>query len=399
MIIHALLSRSTAGVLTAVAQTHTIAQVSTQDRDRTATLSELSSLSQLTPDVLIVAADAGPADALITGLRQYRIRRPEVRIILLAPGRTPGDPLISTLVGLSIYDVLSDEGEALADSLRTALASPPATYAQAARWHTLATTVSSAAPSSEREILRVMTPTARPLWIAVCGITPASGATTLAWAIARELALQGLSTTCFVALNHQHLAAATAVTEPGLPLVFHPSPPDLSGAERLSAVLAVPDGVQVVVLDLGPLTDAMTRDNQLLLMADHLVISWPLSPLRFAVALQTLQRAHLSHVARAVHVAYLCHPDRCHEAIALLRDSLSELTSDPLAVIPVPLTPSGPGLQPLLNHLAPISGPRSRFARLRRVLWPLLLIVLTLALLVLLATVTNIDGAILRMLH
>jgi len=66
-------------------------------------------------------------------LHQYRLPRPATRIILLAPDREPGDLLVSKLVGLGIYDVVSGTQEALADELLQTVQFP-GNYTQAARW-------------------------------------------------------------------------------------------------------------------------------------------------------------------------------------------------------------------------------------------------------------------------
>ncbi|CFX16291.1 P-loop containing nucleoside triphosphate hydrolase [Syntrophomonas zehnderi OL-4] len=66
-------------------------------------------------------------------LHQYRVQRPVTRIILIACGREPGDPLVAKLVCLGVYDIVSEAGEFIEqDLLRTI--EKPANYTQAARW-------------------------------------------------------------------------------------------------------------------------------------------------------------------------------------------------------------------------------------------------------------------------
>lgn len=57
--------------------------------------------------ILIVDMTCCDSDAAIAkGIQKYRISR-EARIIVLAPGREPGDPVISFLVGTGVYDIVA----------------------------------------------------------------------------------------------------------------------------------------------------------------------------------------------------------------------------------------------------------------------------------------------------
>ncbi|MFZ5596730.1 MAG: hypothetical protein ACOY31_06920 [Bacillota bacterium] len=82
-------------------------------------------------NTLILDIDAGPPGELLEAVREYREGR-EDRVILIAPGRTPGDPLVAELVLAGVFDIIADED--WPDRLEKALSGPPADYSSAARW-------------------------------------------------------------------------------------------------------------------------------------------------------------------------------------------------------------------------------------------------------------------------
>lgn len=58
-------------------------------------------------DVLIVDMTCCSSDSdIVKGIRKYRVARSS-RVILIAPGREPGDPAISALVGDGVYDIVA----------------------------------------------------------------------------------------------------------------------------------------------------------------------------------------------------------------------------------------------------------------------------------------------------
>lgn len=85
---------------------------------------------------------------LLDALKNYRVSRPETRIILIAPGRTPGDKVIASLVKLGIYDIIAPEILENQDDDIEKVSSPlilpyivetiskPSNYSDAARWDT-----------------------------------------------------------------------------------------------------------------------------------------------------------------------------------------------------------------------------------------------------------------------
>jgi len=83
-------------------------------------------------DALIVDADAGPGEVLLNAVKTYRLHRPSTRIVLLAPGRTPGDRLVASLVHRGVFDIIASED--WAERLKNVLERAPADYSAAARW-------------------------------------------------------------------------------------------------------------------------------------------------------------------------------------------------------------------------------------------------------------------------
>ena len=99
---------------------------------------------QVNIHTLIVDLQCTDEEVFVKGIRQFRFAR-NARIILLASGKTPGDPTVAALVSLGVWDILvphdeNDEedaeevGPSLADELAKQLAKSPS-YAEAARWH------------------------------------------------------------------------------------------------------------------------------------------------------------------------------------------------------------------------------------------------------------------------
>jgi hypothetical protein len=150
----------------------------------------LNSAARVASDILILDLDIGSGKDVVAALQSFRIARPHTRIIILAPDREPGDVIVSSLVGLGIYDIVSgpkdtDWGKLVRDALFSQLA----TYAQAARWHT--GQFLDTAPVKEQVIIEE-----RPagiVTIAVAGIAYGLGCTHTALSIASFLARSGYS--------------------------------------------------------------------------------------------------------------------------------------------------------------------------------------------------------------
>ncbi|MCL6522696.1 MAG: hypothetical protein K6U79_10065 [Firmicutes bacterium] len=157
-------------------------------------------------DTLVVDADALPG---IGPLVTYRLARPQSRAIVLAPGRSPGDGLLASVAALGIYDIVTDLEE-----LSAVLARPPATLAQAIRWIDPSQEPGAQAATATRiEVVDRLVPLgARSQLIAVGGIAPGVGTTTVAAAIAGALARRwGV----YLVEASQVPSAALGAAEPG----------------------------------------------------------------------------------------------------------------------------------------------------------------------------------------
>ena len=91
--------------------------------------------SRVNLSTLIIDLDVAPPDPLLQSLHTYRVLRPNTRVIALARNRHPPDETVSELVvGLGVYDIVTETEEKLISALEQTLNSSPATYDQAAKW-------------------------------------------------------------------------------------------------------------------------------------------------------------------------------------------------------------------------------------------------------------------------
>lgn len=155
-----------------------------------------------------------PADLLLldvlatTGaaVLRYRLARPETRIILLAPGRKPGDALVAQVVQTQVYDVVTD-----LETLGWAI-DHPADLAAAARW--LDPSVAPGAPQAETRVVEriVQTPlTSHPVIVGLCGLVSGAGTTTTMAAIAGYLCRQGYPVLLAETVGAGRLSALTRI--------------------------------------------------------------------------------------------------------------------------------------------------------------------------------------------
>ncbi|TYP56845.1 hypothetical protein [Thermosediminibacter litoriperuensis] len=150
----------------------------------------LNSAARVASDILILDLDIGAGRDIVASLQGFRIARPHTRIIILAPDKEPGDVILSSLVGLGIYDIVSGPKDTDWGKLvRDVLSSKPATYAKAARWHT--GHFLNSAPAKEQVIIEERP--AGVVTIAVAAIGHGLGCTHTALSIASFLARSGHS--------------------------------------------------------------------------------------------------------------------------------------------------------------------------------------------------------------
>jgi len=149
------------------------------------------SASRISSDVLIVELDVFPEREIVSSLQSFRISRPNTRVIVIAPERKPGDEIISSIVGLGIYDIAAEEKDADWNGIiNNVLLSTPATYSQAARWHT-GQFINDGERSKERLVIEE-----RPsgvIVIAVAGAAHGLGCTHTAFSLASFLSRSGYS--------------------------------------------------------------------------------------------------------------------------------------------------------------------------------------------------------------
>lgn len=140
-------------------------------------------------DFLLVDIDF--STHILEELHQYRVQRPDTRIILIAMGRQPGDPLVAKLVSIGIYDIISEPEETLINELHRSIKTP-ASYTQAARWLQLGQPSGKHQPNKNvPESIKEILVQQRPLGmttIAIAGAGPGTGVSHLCLAIAAYLA-------------------------------------------------------------------------------------------------------------------------------------------------------------------------------------------------------------------
>ncbi|MBE3582217.1 MAG: hypothetical protein IMW96_11410 [Thermoanaerobacteraceae bacterium] len=95
----------------------------------------LNAGARVAADVLVLELPPGLGEEIIRFVEGYRMLRPTTRIIVLAPGRSPGDPTVAAIVHMGIYDIIAGLPEADWENLaHEALTGPPADYSRAAAW-------------------------------------------------------------------------------------------------------------------------------------------------------------------------------------------------------------------------------------------------------------------------
>lgn len=178
-----------------------------------------SNASRVHIDTLIVDLDScQDEDAVVRGIRQFKITRPKSRIIIIGVDRQTGNKQISDLVSLNVYDIVapeiphdeSDEEDTLVFDLRPYILerlNTPSTYADVARWHYLnedglhhknksKTKVKKIIEKQIEERIVVKEKFVNTVVIAVSGIGPRTGSTHAAIQIANYLANNSYKIAC-----------------------------------------------------------------------------------------------------------------------------------------------------------------------------------------------------------
>ncbi len=166
----------------------------------------LAEAARVPADTLVLDAATGPG--LGSAVLRYRLARPQTRIVLLALGRSPGDPEVAGVVQAGVYDVVTDAAD-----LTAVLAGPRGDLAAAARWldPALVADGASVAQAQDRVIERRVAVGTHPVTILVAGIMGGVGTTTVACAIAGYTARLGHDT-ALVGIGEY---GVLGLTEPG----------------------------------------------------------------------------------------------------------------------------------------------------------------------------------------
>ena len=166
----------------------------------------LAAAARIPADPLLLDVATGPG--LGPAVLRYRLARPQTRVVLLAPGRSPGDAEVAGVVQAGVYDVVTDPAD-----LAAALAGPPGDLAAGARWldPDLSPGGTPAVPARERVVGRRVAVGTHPVTILVAGLGSGVGTTTLACALAGYTARLGHET-ALVGIGEY---GALGLTEPG----------------------------------------------------------------------------------------------------------------------------------------------------------------------------------------
>jgi hypothetical protein len=127
----------------AIGETIVFERIGTYEQETFQSL--INSAIRVSLSTLIVDMDCANSEAVIKGLKLYRMNRSDVRIILFAPGKVPGDNLISQLVSIGIWDIVAPEIPVIENEDEEVIfdvwpyikqrIENKATYGDAARWH------------------------------------------------------------------------------------------------------------------------------------------------------------------------------------------------------------------------------------------------------------------------
>ncbi len=200
----AIVTRSVAPAVAAIARERGWDQASIHVTEPGEGPAALESAARTPADLLLldIARVAGPQ------VLRYRLARPDTRVVLLAPGRGPGDTAVAQIVmQAQVYDVVTDL-ETLAQVI-----DHPADLSAAARWLD-ASLATEAQPAATTRVVERIVPTplsSHPVVIGLCGLVPGAGTTTTMAAIAGYLCRLDQPVLLAEALGAGRLAALTRI--------------------------------------------------------------------------------------------------------------------------------------------------------------------------------------------
>lgn len=214
-------------------------------------------------DLLLLDINTGPG--LGPAVLRYRLARRDTRIVLLAPGRKPGDAEVASVVQAGVYDVVTE-----LEKLAAVLDRPPADLAAAALWLDPALAPEAAKEQVKEVVIeRRVAISQRPVLIAVAGVAPGVGTTTLACTLAGYLARRGYRTVLVEAgenpsleiIADLDLSQVPAGWLPNLDVCADPNPRNLVRARQH----------EYVVADMG----VIRKENLSSMEADMMLVTLP----------------------------------------------------------------------------------------------------------------------------
>ncbi|MHB1127969.1 MAG: nucleotide-binding protein [Bacillota bacterium] len=182
----AIVTRDTVRQVAAALRDRGMADASVRITERGQGPAAMEEVSRIPAELLILDVATGPG--LGPAALRYRLARPEARVLLLAPGRIPGDVEVAGVVQSGVYDVVTD-----LDDLGAILDRPQADLSVAALWldPRLQPQDSAREQGHERVVERRVAVSQRPVLIAVAGVSSGVGVTTVVCTLAGYLARQG----------------------------------------------------------------------------------------------------------------------------------------------------------------------------------------------------------------
>lgn len=229
--------------------------------------SALEEASRTPADLLLLDVFCATGAAVL----RYRLARPDTRVVLLAPGRTPGDSAVAQAVmRAQVYDVVTDL-ETLGQVI-----DHPADLSAAARWLD-ASLATEAQPAANSRIVERIVPTplsSHPVVIGLCGLLPGAGTTTTMAAIAGYLCRLGQPVLLAEALAAGRLAALTRIAS-----FMPPNIQCVAGTPEAIAEAALRHQWSYILCDVGAIRiggpDGRYQDAR---GNPHNPSAWPLRP-------------------------------------------------------------------------------------------------------------------------
>lgn len=258
---YAIVGREAAKTVVACLRNFNMSEVPVFISDKGQGVGALEEIARVPVDVLILDINTGPG--LGPAILRYRLARPQTRVILLAPGRVPGDTEVARIVQAGVYDVVTN-----LDNLENILEQPQAGLAAAALWLDPALAPGSVTGERVRErvVERRVAVSQRPVLIAVAGIASGVGTTTVACTLAGYLARQRYKTVLVEAGELQSLAVITEIQLDQQPVQWVPNLDVCIETNPRNLVRARQHAYVVVDLGTCPCTELVQLDADLVLV-------------------------------------------------------------------------------------------------------------------------------------